>query len=160
MNNYELEQDEVILYEGVVRYSEFKSSLRLTLTTKKILLECEKGIFKKERELVETLYLKNIKTYNNKVQVTQKGSEVTIQTIDKNVKIFFDSIFNSTKFVTKIIDTITGTTVAKRGTEKIKSAIDTVDEILGIDSKSALKGIVENGVTGVFLNGIKSKKNK
>ncbi len=35
MGNYELQIDEVVLYEGIVRSSTFKGSVRLTLTSKK-----------------------------------------------------------------------------------------------------------------------------
>lgn len=102
--------------------------------------------------------MEDIKIYNNKVQVQQKSNEVNIQTISKNVKISFYSVLKAKEFVTKIIDTITGTTITERSKDKIKSALDTVDDVLGIKSKDILKGVVENGITGTILKGIKKNK--
>src|SRR5699024_4959616 len=111
----------------------------------------EKGIIHKERELMDIIRLQDIKIYNNKVQVQQKGNEVNIQTINKNVKVSFYSVLKAKEFATKIVDTVTGTNITERSKEKIKSAIDTVDDVLGIKSKDILKGVIENGITGTIL---------
>lgn len=47
MANYELQADEVILYEGTVTGKQYKGSMQITLTSNKIVLEKEKGVFKK-----------------------------------------------------------------------------------------------------------------
>ena len=49
MTNFELLADEVVLYEGVVTSKNYKGNLQLTLTSHKIVLEKEKGVFKKEK---------------------------------------------------------------------------------------------------------------
>ena len=92
------------------------------------------------------------------MQVKQKGPEVTIQTIKDNIIITFDGMFKANKFTGKIVDTVTGTTFAKRSTEKIKGAFNTVDDVLGIDTRGTLKGVVENGITSTLLKGFKKKK--
>lgn len=66
-------------------------------------------------------------------------------------------MFKANKFVTGIVDTVTKTTVAKRNTDKINNAIDTVDNVLGIDTRGTLKGVIENGITKTFMKGIKRK---
>jgi len=157
MKNYELEQEEVILLEDIIMHNEFKESLCLTLTSKRMIFEKEKGLLKKELVLKDILDLEDIKIYNNKAQIQQKGVEVSIQTIKKNIKISFSGILKANKFVTKVIDTITGTTVTERGTTKIKKTIDTVDDVLGINTRETLKGVVENGIAGTLLKGIKKK---
>lgn len=157
MKNCEIESNEVILYEDIVTYSEFKGTLQLTLTSQKIIFEKEKGIIKKEKELVDIINLEDIKIYKNKAQIQQKGLEVIIQTINKNIKISFNGIFKANKFVTKIVDTITGTTITERSTNKIKGAINTVDDVLGIDTRDTLKGVMENGITSTILKGLKKK---
>ena len=158
MDNYEIETNEVILLEDTVTYSEGKGSLQLTLTSKKIIFQKEKGIIHKEKEIIDVIKLEDIKIYNNKVQVQQKSNEVNIQTISKNVKVSFYSVLKAKEFVTKIIDTITGTNITERSKDKIKSALDTVDDVLGIKSKDIIKGVVENGITGTILKGIKKNK--
>lgn len=160
MKNYELESNEVILLEDVVSHSDFKGSLQLTLTSLKMIFEKEKGLFKKEKELIEIINLEDVKIYNEKAQVSQKGSEVTIQTTNKNIKLTFEGMLKANKFVTKVIDTITGTTITERSTNKIKGAINTVDDVLGIDTRGTIKGVVENGITGTLLKGIKKQNKK
>lgn len=158
MENYELESDEVILFEDVVTHNKLKGTLQLTLTSRKIIFEKEKGIIKKEKILMDIINLEDIKIYNEKVQVKQKGLEVTIQTIKDNIIITFYGMLKANKFVGKLIDTVTGTTFTKRSTEKIKGAFNTVDDVLGIDTRETLKGVVENGITGTLLKGLKKKK--
>ncbi len=158
MRQYELEVNEVILYEDSVKYSESKGNLQLTLTSQKIIFEKEKGILKKEKELIDIINLMDIKVYNDKVQVQQKGIEVNIQIINKNVKISFDNILKANKFVTKLINAITGTTLGERGADKIKGAINAVDDVLGINTRDTLKGVIENGITGTLIKGIKKRK--
>ena len=157
MENYELESDEVILFKDVVTHNKIKGKLQLTLTSRKIILEKEKGIVKKEKILMDIINLEDIKIYNEKVQVKQKGPEVTIQTIKDNIIITFDGMFKANKFIGKIVDAVTGTTFTKRSTEKIKGAFDTVDDVLGIDTRGTLKGVVENGIASTLLKGLKKK---
>ena len=158
MKNYELHPEEVILYEGTATCKSYKGNLQITLTSKKIVFEKKKGLFKKERELVDTVLLENIKFYNNTVQIKQKGSVVEIQTIDQNLAITFSGIIEARKFTGKSIDAATGTTLAKRSSNIVKDAFAVVDDTLGLDTRNAIKGVLENGVKGALLNGVGKKK--
>ena len=159
MANYELQSDEVVMYEGVVTSKAYKGNLQLTLTSKKIVLEKEKGLIKKERELIDVIALENIKFYNETAQIKQKGAEVEVQTVEKNITfVFATGMLEARKFSGKIVDAVTGTTLAKRSSDKIKSAFNMVDETLGLDTRGTIKGVLENGVKGTILNGIGKKK--
>lgn len=158
MANYELQADEVILYEGTVTSKQYKGSMQLTLTSYKIVLEKEKGLFKKERELIDILLLENVKFYNDEAQIKQKAETVEIQTVEKNVTFAFSGMLEARKFVGKIVNAVTGTTLAKRGSNKIKDAFNMVDDTLGLDTRGTIKGVLENGVKGTLLNGIGKKK--
>ena len=158
--NYEIGADEVILYEGKVGYQQ--KTLLLTdfiLTSKKMIFENTKGVFKKEKVLVDQVNLDTIKIYNDEVQVKQKMDRIQIQTIDKNLTIYFSGLIEANKALTKIIDATTGTTVLKRGSNMVKGTLDLIDETLGLDTRGMVKNVVENGVKGVLFNGIK-RKNK
>ena len=158
MTNYELLPDEVVLYEGAVTCKAYKGNLLLTLTSKKIIFEKEKGLFKKERELVDIILLEGIKIYNDVAQIKQKGSEVEVQTVEKNLAIVFSGLLEARKFTGKIVDAVTGTTLAKRSSNKIKDAFTMVDDTLGLDTRATIKGVIEQGVKGTILNGISKKK--
>lgn len=158
MANYDLQSDEVVLYEGMVTSKAYKGNLQITLTSKKIVFEKEKGVFKKERELVDIISLENIKFYNDTAQIKQKGTDVEVQTVDKNITLVFSGMLEARKFTGKIVDAVTGTTLAKRSSDKIKGAFNMVDETLGLDTRGAIKGVLENGVKGAIWNGIGKKK--
>lgn len=164
MDNYELEENEVILYRNSVFCDNIEGCSNLILTSKKMIFEQSKtikiGVFKTKTEkvIVNTIMLKNIKIYNGKIQIQQKGSNVYVQTIENNFNINFNSIIEAMKFVTKITDTITETTISERGTEKIKGAFDKVDDVLGFNTRDTIKGVIENGITGTILKGIKKNK--
>lgn len=158
MTYFELLADEVVLYEGIVTSKNYKGSLQLTLTSHKIVLEKEKGIFKKERELVDVIMLETVKFYNNAAQIKQKNDTVEVQTTDKNIALVFSGMLEARKFTGKIVDAVTGTTLAKRSSDKIKDAFGMVDDTLGLDTRGTIKGILENGVKGTLLNGIGKKK--
>lgn len=68
-------------------------------------------------------------------------------------------MFKANKFVTKVVNTITGTTTTERGADKIKGAINAVDDVLGIDTRDTLKGVIENGIAGTLIKGIHINKN-
>ena len=165
MNNYELASDEVILMESDIFRSDLDGMFHLVLTSKKMIYQSipKKGLFKSKNEEIENYFitLDKVKTYNGKVQVHQKGEEVSIQTIENNFTISFDGVIEAMKFVTKITDAITGTTISDRGTEKVKKAFNKVDDVLGFDTRGTVKGVIETGITGTLLTGIgKRKKNK
>ena len=52
--NYQVEENEVILYEGSAGYKKDSNktiSISLVLTSKRMIFEHEKGFFKKQKEL-------------------------------------------------------------------------------------------------------------
>lgn len=158
MANYELQPEEVVLYEGAVTRKAYKGNLLMTLTSQKLIFEKEKGLFKKERELVDIILLESVKFYNDAAQIKQKGSEVEVQTVEQNLTILFSGMIEARKFTGKIVDAVTGTTLAKRSSNKIKDAFTMVDDTLGLDTRGTIKGVLEKGVKGTILNGIGKKK--
>lgn len=81
------------------------------------------------------------------------------KTFEKNFTINFYGIIEAKKFATKLTDAITGTTILKRSTEKVKEAFSTVDDVLGFNTRETIKRVIENGVVSSILKGTK-KRNK
>lgn len=160
MGKFELENDEVVLFEGNIVYKNDigRHSVKFTLTSKKMIFEKEKGVLKKQIEIVDIIPLQEVKIYKGEVQAKQNSSEINIQTINKNITLYFSGMFEARKVNSKIINTVSGTSMAERGAEKIKGAIDLVDETLGLDTRGMVKGLMENGVKGTIINGFKNKK--
>ncbi|MGN1227854.1 MAG: hypothetical protein ACI4TX_04340 [Christensenellales bacterium] len=151
MKNYEIEKDEVILFEDTVNHSDYADSLQLTLTSKKLVFEKGKNAQNKKGELIEIIDLQDIKIYKEKVQVSQKNTDVAIQTINKNFTITFSGVLNATNFVNKIVDTITDSTLMERGSKKVKSVLDFADKTLGLNVKKSVTNALETGITGVII---------
>ena len=145
MATYELQPDEVILYEGNVTCKTYKGSLQLTLTSQKVVFEKEKGLFKKERELVDVIPLESVKLYNDAAQIKQRGADVEVQTVGKNITIVFSGMLEARKFTAKIVNAVTGTTLATRGSNMIKDAFALVDDTLGLDTR----GVAEDRKVGL-----------
>ena len=57
-----------------------------------------------------------------------------------------------------MINAVTGTTLAQRGSDLIKDAFTIVDDTLGLDTRETIKGVLENGIKGTIWNGIKKRK--
>lgn len=128
MSNYKLDNKEVILYENNAYYEEIRKDIKLILTDKKIVIEREKGLFKKELKLVEIIPLEDIKIYKGKIQVNRKNNIVVIQTIDKNISILFDKDKSARKLEKEIINAKSGTSSLDRGKNKLKKVVNFVKD--------------------------------
>lgn len=168
MRTFDMDDDEVILYQGYVYCND--ETENLTLTSKKLVLEKEEkvktGFMKSEKNtvIVDQLKLENIKQFNGSYLVNQKGSSVSIQSINNDYTIIFEDLIKAKVFVTKIMDALTSKSLSQRGVDKVKGAIDTVDDILGFDTRQTLKGTIEHGINinfgGISFGKNKKKKNK
>ena len=160
MINVQLLDDEVVLYEGSITSNQYKGTVNLTLTSHQIVVEQEKGFFKKEIILLDTLPLVEVKFYDNTAQIKQKGCSVEIQTKSKNVTFTFSGLIEARKFTGKAIDAVTGTTAVERGSEKVKGAFDIIDDTLKMDTRETIKSALQQGIKGTLINGINHNKNK
>lgn len=161
MEGYKLQSDEVALFEGSVKLKGSSSSNVILLTNLNIVVETiNKKIFKKAESSLLVYHVTDIKVYNNQPQIKQKSYDVSVSLEDYDLLLTFDSIFTARKFASKAIELVTGKTMSARGAGKVKSAINLVDDTLGIDTMGTLTGIMENGVVKSFLGGAKKKESK
>lgn len=134
MNNYQFEKEESILFEGKVKIERFKKEVKLSLTSKNMYFEKEKGLFRKKLKLVDMISLADIKVYKEKVQVTQKEEQVMIQTIDKNINLSCASSSEAKQIAKEIINIKAGSTFS-RASKKISKFAKSA----GINSESTKK---------------------
>lgn len=156
--NYIIQANEVVLYEGTVTSKDYDGSVILMLTSQNLVIEKETGTFKKVRKLYEQINLADVKIYNGKAQVKQRVNSVDIQTVKKNITFEFPGFLEGRKFTSKIIDAVTGTTIAQRASDKTKNAFELVDDTLGFDTRGTVKSVLEQGIKGTIINGIGKKK--
>ncbi len=130
MNNYQLENDESILFVGKVTVEEFKSEVKFTLTSKKMIFEKEKGIFKKKLKTIEIIPLTNIKVYKEDVQVKQNKANVMIQTIAKNITLSCSNISEAKNIAEEIINIKTGSNKFNRKSKKAKKIVKGIGNVV------------------------------
>ena len=114
-----MENNQLILYETIVKYDKPKFDTKLIVTKKKINLEKKKGIFKKEYKIIESINIDDIKIYNDKVKVINNNAEVEIDTISKIYKVTCNNIIEAKKLVEEIIKIKTGANLIERTSNKV-----------------------------------------
>ena len=162
MEEYILENHEILLYEGDVTWKAKPGTSHLVLTNCAIVFKRKfkegKAFQKKWNQTVDIFPIQGVKTLNAEPQIKQMINTVTVQTVSGILEIEFNNPLAARKFASNLRESITGSATFERGAGKVKGAIGVVDDTLGIDTVDAVKGIVENGVVGTVLGGIKGKK--
>ena len=156
MDNYILQGNEVLLYE-----EDICNGVKVLLTNiNLVLIKKTKKMFAKEQ--VETIIYpkEEIKIYNEVPQVKQKDSKVDIFLTSSEITLNFYSKNEAHRFVNTAFKLLTGKSSAARGAEKVKSALNIVDDTLGIDTLETVKNVMENGLTGSIIGGIGKKMTK
>lgn len=167
MNNYQLTSDETVLYKGVIlNYSEkekhnsFGSTViyELILTNLNMIFVTKvKKLLSKEESSYNVIPIDTIKIYNDKPQVKQKGTDFVVYFTNQEYSFSLPSKLEAVKFHNKIMELLTGKSMSIRNSEKFKSAVNIVDDTLGIDSLGTVTSVLQNGVKGTIFNGINKK---
>lgn len=150
MSNYQLKNDEVILYEGQVSFEKLKSNINFTLTNQNMIFEKEKGIFKKKLKVIDMIPIENIKMYKEKVQIKQKNSTIKMQTTDKNVAFTCSNALEAKKIIEEIINIKTDSNTLDRAVKKANNLKKNLKSIANLSlacimiPKAAIE-IKENG---------------
>lgn len=107
---------------NILKYNNNKGKLSLTLTQSKLILEKEKGVFKKTKEIIDYVDIKNIKTRKSNLKISRNNSEVTIETITGNIIIEFKNENESKDFIKRInaIESKSGKIKLNKATKLLK----------------------------------------
>lgn len=149
MKNYDLEQDEVVLYKGKISIPKQKGINELILTNYNfVLITTQKKLFTKEQVEVNTYPINEIKFYKGIPQVLKKGHLIELYFLNDEVEFTFESGNECRRFVNAALNLLTNKTLFERGAEKVKNTISIIDNSLGIDSKNIAGNALKNGVVG------------
>ena len=143
MENYQLKEDEVILYRGEVellpnwkheKKTAFTStSAELILTNHNIVLN---SLIKKVFQKIVTtdVYaVSTIKIYQEVPQVLQKGAYVEVYLMGKELFLNFPNKKEGTNFVNSALRLLTGFSKLVRGVKKTQKAIKETEDALDVD---------------------------
>lgn len=123
-----LENDEVVLYEGNIKFG--GKAGKLVLTNKNIIFQQEKGIFSKKLKDVKKILIENIKVFNDNVSIKQDNKAVTLGTTEGDVSFECENFLELSKIIGKIKDLRTDSNAFDRVKQKYdkyaKGAIGTV----------------------------------
>lgn len=162
MEHYNLQANESVLYKNHISYSKNRrASCELILTNLNlVIISTTKKAFSKPQTEVESFPIEEIKVYNEVPQIKAKETTVEIYLTSTEFTITFSSMIEAQKFTNTAYKLITGKSLASRGADKVKSAINLVDNTLGVSTVETVKSVVEDGITGSILGGIGKKMTK
>ena len=170
MENYNLKEDEVVLYKGYGHIANSKDSTQIILTNYNfVFITTQKKLLRHDDIIVETFAKEDVKWYEDKPHIKTNGKtvEMYFKTCEKDF--VFSSKSELHKFTSQAIKLTTGKSTAQRTLEKAKNTIDMIDNSLGIDTRSAFSSkdsigsvVVKTGASAIIHTGAKllSKKNK
>ncbi len=167
MSNYQLESNETVLYKGImVDFSgnEKRHSIGVTVSYELILTNLNivfvtklKKLLSKEEVSNIIVPINTIKIYEGKPQIKQKNTTFELYFSNKEYTFSLPNKLEAVKFHNKIMELVTGKSMSVRNSEKFKSAVELVDNTLGIDTLGTVTGVLQNGVKGVLFGGISKK---
>lgn len=153
MENYDLEENEVVLYKGKVLFPNTKGTTEIILTNINfVLITKQKKIFAKEQVVVDTYAVNEIKYYNNQPQVIKKGNLIELYFLDDEIEFEFEARNEARKFVNATLNLLTNKTAFERNAEKVKNTISVIDNTLGIDTRGMTANVIKNGIVGQASN--------
>lgn len=166
MDNYELKEDEVVLYKGNVTILGEQEKTQLLFTNLNIVFISKvKNIFSgDEKFFVDVFPTQDVKFYNNAPQIKVENSTVELY-LKSGEKFFnFDKKSELHKFENTVLNFFSGKTTAERNAQKIKSGIGLVNDTLNIDVVKMVGSSIKNlgkGLGSTLGEGLKVfKKNK
>lgn len=119
-----------ILYEIIVKYDKPKFDTKLTITEKTINLEKKKGLFKKVYKIIDSINVDDIKIHKDKVLVTNKNTEIEIETNNKTYKFTCNNMIEAKKLTEEIIKIKTRANLLESTSSKVIKFIKTTKKTI------------------------------
>ena len=153
MDKNNLNVEEEVSYEVIVKYDKQKFDTKLKITAKRIILEKLKGIFNKKFIIIDSIGIDDINMNKDKVKITNKKETIELETKKRNYKFICNNTIEAKKTTEKIIEFKTGTNIFDRTTKKVIKI-----------SKGVVKTAAKIGTTavsvGVAVNAVNKNKDK
>lgn len=162
MENYQLKENEVVLYKGNIILN--KNIWQLILTNLNLVFIDKSNEGQSNAEIYS---VNEIKVYENNPQIKTRGNIVEIYLLSTEKEFEFNKKSEMHKFLDNANKLLTGKSKFQRGVEKIKEGIDIIDNTFNVNSLQIAGDFIKNGITspiekrlGAIGKGIKSIGNK
>ena len=156
MRNYKLKPDEVIRYQGPIHLQTEKATIpaEIILTNQNFIFvtEGKKWLWFKKKTKVVAFTKEQVKLYNDAPEIKQNGTGVMI-CFDKEERILvFDEKKAARIFAINAWEIVTGKGMFERGLDKLKQALDLIDEKLDLNIIELVKGAITTSVQSATTN--------
>lgn len=149
MENYNLESDEVPLYNVKVILVGKKENTELIVTNKNLVLITKyKKILSEDKIEVLKYPISTIKIYKGMPQIIKKENIAEIFLLDTEIEIGFASKSELHKFISVINHLITGESSVQRVAKKVKNAINIVNDTVGFNVIQTTTNLLTNNIVG------------
>lgn len=132
MENYELQEDEIVLFKGYAYITKIKTQAEIILTNQRIVLTTTKHYYPKEEVDVETYQISDIEILDNVPQIKINKERVEIHFNSDELILRFSSKTESQKFTNVIKKLFSDKPTINKAIEKIKNFFNYICTALGI----------------------------
>ena len=156
MRNYKLKPDEVVRYQGPIHLQTEKETIpaELILTNQNFIFvtEGKKWLWFKKKTKVVAFAKELVKTYNDAPEIKQKGTGVLISFAKEDRILVFADKKEARIFTINAWEIVTGKGIFERGLDKLKQALDLIDEKLDLNIIELVKGAITAGTQVATAN--------
>ena len=149
MKHYDLGDDEVVLFktDGARLSGEISDSTFVMVTNYNLVIVRTPELAEGECAVITDVYpIADIKIYKEDPQVKRKKGRVEVYLKGAELELEFIQPKEAAAFRTAVFDLITGKTSLKRGMEKVRGAIDDIDDALGVDTVGTIAQVTKAGL--------------
>lgn len=154
MKNYQLQPNEVVRFQAPITLQTEKGDIpaELILTDLNFIFvtERKKFLWFKRKNRVVAYAKELVKTFKDAPEIKQTGTAVLISFTTEDRIIVFDTKKDARTFVINAWEIVTGKNIFERGLDKLKEALDLVDEKLDINIVELVKAAITQNVTGLI----------
>ena len=164
MGNYKIKENEVIRSQNTIALKTVKGDIpaEIILTTMNFIFvtEGKKFLWFKPKAKVKVFAKELVKTYKEAPEIKQTGTEVRISFAKEDRILQFETKKDARNFVINAWEIITGKGAFERNLDKLKQALDLIDEKLDLNLMQLAKETISNGVASAKQGILQAAMNK
>ncbi|MBP3389888.1 MAG: hypothetical protein J6K71_01755 [Clostridia bacterium] len=148
MKDYQLKEDEVVLFKGDIELQGVKGKTELIFTNHNfVFITKHKKVFAKEETYVQIYPVSDVKIYEKKPQIRVKDLNVEIYFLSTEKVCTFASVEDKQEFVGAVNKHLTKKSIAEKGAKKVKDGISLFNDTFGVDIVHSTGELINNVAT-------------
>ena len=162
MNNYNFDQDEVLLFRGDAYVADDTKCLyRLLVTNKYIVLMPYNNSYDEQTNYGQRKYpLSDVKIFEEQPQIKFYNDTVEVYLLNEVLVLIIQDKKQSREFASTIFKQLTGKSAYERNVEKVGQSIGVIDKTFGINTVQSVKEMFTNGIKIDILGKFGKKSGK